>query len=82
MPRRICRPSDPRRAGGYTYYGEAEKALLAHQQRLLPVGLAQDCVLTRDLAKDVAITYDDVTLPAGRLADRLRAEQDAAFEVR
>ncbi|MGB3830202.1 MAG: Gfo/Idh/MocA family oxidoreductase [Ornithinimicrobium sp.] len=68
--------------GGYTYYGEAEKAPVAHQQRLVPAGLAQDCVLTRDIAKDQAISYDDVTVPAGRLADRLRAEQDKAFEAR
>lgn len=65
--------------GGYTYYGEAEKAPLAHQQRLVPVGLAQGCVLTRDVAQDEAISYDDVTVPSGRLADELRAEQDTAF---
>lgn len=67
--------------GGYTYYGEAEKARLAYDQRLLPVGLAQGCVLTRDIAKDEAISYDDVTVPEGRLADELRAEQDAAFDA-
>ncbi len=68
--------------GGYTYYGEAEKAQLAHQQRLLPAGLAQDCVLRRDIAQDEAISYDDVTVPQGRLADRLRTLQDSAFVVR
>ncbi len=67
--------------GGYTYYGEAEKARLAYDQRLLPVGLAQGCVLTRDIVKDEAISYDDVTVPPGRLADELRAEQDAAFDA-
>lgn len=68
--------------GGYTYYGVAEKADRAHQERLLPVGLAQDCVLVRDIAQDEAISYDDVTLPTGRLSDELRAEQDKAFETR
>ncbi len=68
--------------GGYTYYGEAEKAPLAYQQRLLPAGLAQGCVLTRDLKKDDAISYDDVAVPPGRLSDRLRGEQDTAFEAR
>jgi predicted homoserine dehydrogenase-like protein len=29
----------------------------------------------RDVAADQPITYADVELPAGRLADRLRAEQ-------
>ena len=65
--------------GGYTYYGECEKAPIAAAERLVPVGLAEGCVLTRDIAKDEAISYADVTVPAGRLADELRAEQDATF---
>jgi hypothetical protein len=35
--------------------------------------------LKRGIAKDAVITYDDVVLPAGRLADRLRAEQYRKF---
>jgi hypothetical protein len=35
--------------------------------------------LKRRIAKDAVITYDDVALPAGRLADRLRAEQYCKF---
>lgn len=66
--------------GGYTYYGEAEKAAVVHGERLLPVGLAQGCVLTRDVAKDEVIGYADVTVPEGRLCDELRAEVDALFE--
>ena len=31
------------------------------------------------LPKDAVLTYADVELPSGRLVDRLRAEQDAAF---
>jgi predicted homoserine dehydrogenase-like protein len=46
---------------------------------LLPQGLAEGCVLKRDLPKDAYITYEDVELPAGRVADQLRAEQDALF---
>ena len=65
--------------GGYTYYGECEKAPIVAAENLVPVGLAEGCVLTRDIAKDEAISYADVTVPAGRLADALRAEQDAAF---
>lgn len=66
--------------GGYNYYGEAEKARSAYEQRLLPAGLAEGCVLTQDVAKDEAISYDHVSVPGGRLADRLRSEQDALFE--
>lgn len=65
--------------GGYTYYGECEKAPIAAAQRLVPVGLAEGCVLTRDIAKDEAISYDDVTVPEGRLADELRREQDETY---
>ena len=47
--------------------------------RYLPEGLVEGCTLLRDIAKDEVLTYDDVDLPAGRLADRLRAEQLERF---
>ncbi len=65
--------------GGYTYYGECEKATIVQHDRLLPVGLAEGCVLRRDIAKDEVIGYDDVTLPDGRLSVQLRREQDERF---
>jgi predicted homoserine dehydrogenase-like protein len=67
------------RPGGFHYYGEAERADVAHSDRLLPLGLAEDCVLVRDVPKDTVLGYDDVIVPAGRLLDRLRAEQDELF---
>ena len=33
----------------------------------------------RDMAGDEILTYDDVELPAGRIADQLRAEQYGHF---
>ena len=39
----------------------------------------EGCRLTRNMPKDAVITYDDVVLPAGRLADRLRGEQYLKF---
>ncbi len=65
--------------GGYCYYGECEKGSVTASERLLPVGLAEGCVLKRDIAKDEAISYDDVEVPAGRLVDELRAEQERTF---
>jgi predicted homoserine dehydrogenase-like protein len=65
--------------GYYMTYGQCENAVVAQAQRLLPIGLAEGCLLTRDVARDQVLTYDDVRLPGGRLADRLRAEQDARF---
>ena len=48
-------------------------------QRYLPEGLVEGCRLRRDIAQDEVLSYDDVELPAGRLADRLRAEQYRHF---
>jgi predicted homoserine dehydrogenase-like protein len=65
--------------GYYMTYGQAENADVTHRDRLLPMGLAAGCRLLRPIAKDQVLTYDDVQLPAGRLIDRLRAEQEALF---
>jgi predicted homoserine dehydrogenase-like protein len=48
---------------------------------LLPLGLAEGCLLSRDVIKDEAISRLDVVIPAGRLCDRLDAEQNAMNEV-
>ena len=63
--------------GGYMTYGLAENAETARAEDLLPIGLAEDARLTRDIPKDQVLTYADVERPEGRLSDRLRAEQDA-----
>jgi predicted homoserine dehydrogenase-like protein len=47
----------------------------------LPIGLAQGCRLRRDIPKDAVLTYEDVEIPAGRLIDELRREQDEAYPV-
>lgn len=65
--------------GGYMTYGLCENADVTHAQRLLPIGLAEGCTLKRDITKDEVITCDDVEIPAGRLVDELRAEQDCHF---
>jgi predicted homoserine dehydrogenase-like protein len=65
--------------GCYMTYGLAENADVAAAERLLPIGLAEGCHLVRDVPKDRVLTYDDVALPAGRLIDRLRDEQQAYF---
>lgn len=66
--------------GGYMTYGQAENAETVLAQGLLPIGLAQGCRLRRAIAKDSVLTYKDVAVPADRLCDRLRAEQDAELE--
>jgi predicted homoserine dehydrogenase-like protein len=63
--------------GGYATYGLAENAETAHAERLLPIGLAEGCRMRRGVSRDEILTYADVQIPAGRLCDRLREEQDA-----
>ena len=65
--------------GMYMTYGEAVNADEMSASRYLPEGLVEGCRLKRDVAKDDALTYGDVDLPGGRLADRLRAEQYRHF---
>ena len=65
--------------GGYLTYGLCENSPIARDENLLPLGLAQGCMMKRDVAKDQVLTYADVEVPAGRLCDQLRAEQAAYF---
>jgi predicted homoserine dehydrogenase-like protein len=65
--------------GMFMTYGEAVNADEMSTGRYLPEGLVEGCTLRRDVAQDDVLTYDDVDLPADRVADRLRAEQYRRF---
>jgi predicted homoserine dehydrogenase-like protein len=65
--------------GMFMTYGEAVNADEMCDRRYLPEGLVEGCTLRRDVAQDEVLTYDDVDLPADRVADRLRAEQYRHF---
>ena len=65
--------------GMYMTYGEAVNADEMCRNRYLPEGLVENCLLKRDVPKVAVLTYDDVSLPPGRLADKLRAEQYRVF---
>jgi predicted homoserine dehydrogenase-like protein len=65
--------------GMFMTYGEAANAEEMCAGRYLPEGLVEGCRLLRDVGKDEVLTYDDVELPEGRVADRLRAEQYREF---
>ena len=67
--------------GGFTVYGMLENAGTARRERLLPMGLTDGAVVVRPVAEDVALTFDDVELPPGRLATRLWQEQAERFGV-
>jgi predicted homoserine dehydrogenase-like protein len=65
--------------GCYMTYGQCETNSITIKEGLLPMGLAEGCILTRDISRDQVITYRDVILPEGRFVDTLRAEQDEYF---
>ena len=67
--------------GGFTCYGDIENYEVSRAENLLPMGLSEGCHLRRNIPKDHAITYADVESPPGRLADKLRAEQNAYFNL-
>jgi predicted homoserine dehydrogenase-like protein len=65
------------RYGEFMTYGEAVNTDEMRSSRYLPEGLVEGCKLLRPIPRDSVLTYDDVELPAGRLADALREEQYA-----
>jgi predicted homoserine dehydrogenase-like protein len=65
--------------GMYMTYGEAVNVEEMSASRYLPEGLVEGCKLRRDIPKDQVLTYADVELPEGRIADALRAEQYRHF---
>jgi len=65
--------------GMYMTYGEAVNSDEMNKMQYLPEGLVEGCKLRRPIRKDAVLTYADVDLPVGRLADRLRAEQYKHF---
>jgi predicted homoserine dehydrogenase-like protein len=65
--------------GMYMTYGEAVNADEMSANRYLSEGLVEGCRLRRAVPKDWVLSYDDVELPPGRLADRLRLEQYQHF---
>jgi len=67
--------------GGFLSYGLAENADVVARDRLLPMGVADDCRIKRAVPKDQVLTYDDVELPSGRLIERLRREQAEYFHM-
>ncbi|WP_119066278.1 NAD(P)H-dependent oxidoreductase [Aggregatilinea lenta] len=64
------------RIGGHTHYSMTDRYENAAAKRALPVGIAKGAVITRPVKKGEIITYDDVQLPSGSVAIRLRELQD------
>lgn len=67
--------------GGFECYGVAENYDVIDREGLLPLGLALGARVTQPIAKDSALRFCDVSLPEGRLVDKLYAEQRHRFPV-
>ncbi|MFN2374696.1 MAG: NAD(P)H-dependent oxidoreductase [Cyclonatronaceae bacterium] len=67
--------------GHYMTYGVCENADVVQKEKLLPLGVAEGCILKKDISRDQALTVDDVILPEGRLIDQLLKEQRIHFRV-
>lgn len=65
--------------GGFMSYGTIDNEAVVRRENLLPMGLSEGAVLTRDIEKDEAIGYDDVDMPSPGLADQLYQEQVTHF---
>ena len=66
--------------GEYMTYGEAvERRRDERARATCPRGSSRAACCGATSPQDEVITYDDVELPPGRLADRLRAEQYERF---
>jgi len=65
--------------GGYTAYGLAEKADIAREENLLPLGLAENIRVTQEVPPDGVVGYDDVELNEDSFLLKLRRMQDKTF---
>src|SRR5581483_5452448 len=66
--------------GNYMTYGQCETSTITIEEQLLPMGLAEGCILKNDIPRDQVITYEDVIVPKGRFSDKLRQEQNEYFD--
>jgi predicted homoserine dehydrogenase-like protein len=67
--------------GGFCTYGLIDNASSARRMGALPIGLSEDRVLVRDVAKDRVIQFDDVdAIPEG-VVEKLWREQNERWPV-
>jgi predicted homoserine dehydrogenase-like protein len=69
--------------GGFCSYGLIDNRAAARAADALPIGLSEDCVLRRDVAKDAVISFTDVQSPRReRLAEKLWREQNERWPLK
>jgi len=78
--KKILKPGDVLDGGGgYTCYGLAERADVARQENLLPLGLAEGVRVVKRVPPDGVISHDDVELNEESFLLKLRRIQDKTF---
>jgi predicted homoserine dehydrogenase-like protein len=65
--------------GGFCVWGRQVPADVSLEKGYLPLGLASDVQLTRDIAEGQALCWSDVAIDAGSAAVKVRREMEAAF---
>ena len=65
--------------GGYTVFGKLAPSNVSLANGYLPLGLAHDLKLTRDVAKDQPLTWKDAEIDTTLNAYKLRREMESLF---
>ncbi|MEM9027470.1 MAG: SAF domain-containing protein [Pseudomonadota bacterium] len=65
--------------GGYCVWGKQQPADVSLREGYLPLGLAHDVKLTRDLEEGAPVRWSDVDVDASADAVKFRREMEAAF---
>jgi len=65
--------------GHYMTYGQCENADTVFHEKLLPIGLAEGCILRHNIRQDQTLKLEDVIVPDGRTIDQLRELQNQFF---
>ena len=65
--------------GGYCVWGKQTPADRSLDEGLLPLGLAHNVKLKRDIAQGAAVKWDDVEYDPNDIAVKVRREMEAAF---
>jgi predicted homoserine dehydrogenase-like protein len=67
--------------GGFCTYGLIDNVAGARALGALPIGLSEGCVLRRSIAKDEVLSFANVSMPPGGIAEALWRKQSACWEL-
>jgi predicted homoserine dehydrogenase-like protein len=66
--------------GGFCSYGLIDNAREARAASALPIGLSEGCIMRRSVSSDQVVSFEDVALPQGRVAESLWREQAGMWD--